>query len=97
MYQWKENIQTNSDKSLGGTKTTVNNYTYSKERDNQRNQDVYWKDIEQNYHKAKKHRVDLKRKIIIQGKQDLPCEITQVADNDGANRGSYPNLLLQPF
>jgi hypothetical protein len=66
-------------------------------RNIQRKQNVYWKDIEQSYLKAKKHKIKLKRKIFIQGKQDLPCEITIVADNDGANRGSYPNLLLQPF
>jgi IS605 OrfB family transposase len=68
-------------------------------RNIQRKQNVYWKDIEQSYLKAKKHRFLIKRKKrnLIQGKQDLPCEITQVADNDGANRGSYPNLLFQPF
>jgi IS605 OrfB family transposase len=66
-------------------------------RNIQRNQNIYWKDLEHNYLKAKKHRVDQKRKILIPGKQDLPCEITQVVDNYGANRGSYPNLLFQPF
>ena len=66
-------------------------------RNIQRNQNIFWKDIEQNYLKAKKHKIKLKSKIFIQGKQELTCEITQVADNDGANRGSYPNLLFQPF
>ena len=68
-------------------------------RNNQRNQDVYWKDIELNYQQAKKHRflIKQKKRNLIQGKQDLPCEITVVADNYGANRGSYPNLVFMPF
>ena len=66
-------------------------------RTNQRKDNVYWKEIEQNYLKAKKHRFQLKRKKLILGKKDLPSEITQVADNFGVNRDSNPNLLFMPF
>jgi len=66
-------------------------------RTTQKKDNIYWKEIEQNYLKAKKHRFQLKRKKLILGKQDLPSEITQVADNFGVNRDSNPNLLFLPF
>ena len=56
-------------------------------RNNQRKQFNYWKDIELNYDKMKKHRRLLKNKNLILGKQDFPSEITVVVHNLGLTVG----------
>jgi len=71
----------------------------------QRKENVYWKEVELNYLKAKKHRLSLKKKKrnLILDKQklsynlssELSREITQVVDNLEANRGLNPNSI--PF
>jgi IS605 OrfB family transposase len=71
----------------------------------QRKENIYWKEVELNYLKAKKHRLSLKKKKrnLILDKQklsynlssELSREITQVADNLEANRGLNPNSI--PF
>ena len=66
-------------------------------RNNQRKQSNYWKDIELNYGKMKKHSRLLKNKNLILGKQDLPSEITLVVHDLGPNCGSNPNLFCSPF
>jgi IS605 OrfB family transposase len=69
-------------------------------RNSQKQDNIYWKEIEQNYLKAKKHRVGLKRKNLILGKQDsndLSREITLVADSSEVNRNLSTNLLFMPF
>ena len=66
-------------------------------RNNQRKQGNYWKDIELNYGKMKKHSRLLKNKKLILGKQDLPSEITLVVHDLGPNCGSNPNLFCSPF
>ncbi len=58
----------------------------------QRKENIYWKDIELNYLKEKRHRnqLKLKRRNLILDKQnvkvDLSCEITSVSDNLGTYR-----------
>jgi IS605 OrfB family transposase len=68
-------------------------------RKNQKYDNNYWKEIEQNYLKAKKHKVQIKRnkRTFILGKQGLSSEVTVVADNIGVNRDSEFKLLFSPF
>jgi len=66
-------------------------------RNNQKQDGIYWKEIEQNYHKAKKHRLGLKRPNLILVKQNFSRETTVVADSSEVNRDLNPNLLFMPF
>jgi IS605 OrfB family transposase len=51
-------------------------------RNNQKQDNIYWKEIEQNYLKAKKHRLlSKKNKSLILDNIKLSCEITSVADS----------------
>jgi len=62
----------------------------------QRKENIYWKEVEQNYLKAKKHRLTLKKKkrTLILDNVNLSREITQVTDNFGVYRDSDPNSVL---
>ncbi len=56
-------------------------------RNNQKQDNIYWKEIEQNYLKAKKHRLlSKKNKTLILDNVKLSCEITSVADNFEVDR-----------
>jgi IS605 OrfB family transposase len=69
-------------------------------RNSQKQDGIYWKEIEQNYLKAKKHRIVLKRKKLILGNNGsklLSRETTVVADNSEVDRDLSTNLLFQPF
>lgn len=51
-------------------------------RNNQKQDNIYWKEIEQNYLKTKKHRLlSKKNKSLILDNIKLSCEITSVADS----------------
>jgi len=69
-------------------------------RNSQKQDGIYWKEIEQNYLKAKKHRIFLKRKKLIlenNGIKLLSRETTVVADNSEVDRDLSTNLLFSPF
>jgi IS605 OrfB family transposase len=99
-YKRKEVIVLNKEKTI----SIRSNKYYSFElpvRTIQRKENIYWKEVEQNYLKAKRLRVlSKKKKTLILGKnssKSLPCELTPIVDNFGVNRDSIPNLLFQPF
>jgi len=69
-------------------------------RNSQKQDGIYWKEIEQNYLKAKKHRLGLKRNKLILGNNSIKLlsrETTVVADNSEVDRDLSTNLLFQPF
>ncbi len=64
-------------------------------RNSQKQDNNYWKEIEQNYLKAKRHRVLSKRKkTLIPDNLKLSREITQVADNFEVDRNFKPNSIF---
>ncbi len=64
-------------------------------RNIQRKNNDYWREVEQNYTKAKKNKAILKKKALIQGKQDLTCEKSVVANNFGV-KALEPIVALNP-
>ncbi len=99
VYKRKNVIVINKEKTISNQ---LNKY-YSfelPERTVQRKENIYWKEVEQNYLKAKKHRLAFKKKKanLIPSKdssKSFLCEITSVADNFGVYRDSATNSI--PF
>lgn len=61
----------------------------------QRKENIYWKDIELNYLKEKRHRFLSKmNKSLILGNVKLSCEITSVSDNLGTYRSPKSNSII---
>lgn len=99
VYKRKNVIVINKEKTISNQ---LNKY-YSfelPERTVQRKENIYWKEVEQNYLKAKKHRLAFKKKKanLIPSKdssKSFLCEITSVADDFGVYRDSATNSI--PF
>ena len=62
----------------------------------QRKENIYWKDIELNYLKEKRHRLSLKKKKrnLILDNVKLSCEITSVSDNLGTYRSPKSKSII---
>ncbi|MBC7475092.1 MAG: IS200/IS605 family element transposase accessory protein TnpB [Candidatus Sericytochromatia bacterium] len=65
-------------------------------RNIQMKNNFYWKEIEQNYIKAKKNRKLLKNKVLIPNKQDLLGEISVVVDSFGV-QALESTVALNPY
>ena len=70
-------------------------------RNIQMKNNIYWSEVEQNYNKAKKNRILLKRKKLIPDKQDLSGEISVVANSFGVQALEFTVTLnpdlISPF
>lgn len=100
-FKRKEILVVNKEKTISIRR--IKHYFFElPDRNIQRENNVYWKEVEQNYFKVKKYRLSLKKKkknLILDkdSSKSLSCELTVVADSSGVCRDSNPNLLFQPF
>lgn len=100
-YKRDEKLVINKEKTISIRR--IKHYFFElPDRNIQRENNVYWREVEQNYLKVKKYRLSLKKKkknLVLDkdSSKSLSCELTQVADSSGVYRDSNPDLLFQPF